>query len=644
MVKSILKLALLSVMLTPVSVFAQFKKISVVDAQSMIDKAADEYAKVDSIKKWGHKVFMSANTDGSISILQDGISLAKSINYKESLLPLYMQLGRSYEQLKKHDEALSAFVQAKQYVNLSTPKLDGDLYFNIGRTYQSTHQYDSMMHYYTLTEQWNEANQPYRNWILYESWHNIHVEQSNYIKAEEYLLKAYEITKPEAKRMDHGLVLYRLRSLLSRTGNMIGFAQYTKEYYDLVSKSGGNTNMVHGFEFDKSLSSAEKIRRLTILMSEYKSMNLPQQYYTTVEKLASLHFNEKSYLKSLDLYKMIQDPIEVTNYKSFETVYQNMHVIYQTLGDYNNAYKYALKLDVVKDSLSRAEKNNILLDLEKKYETDKKEQGLAIMTAENELKDIKIKSNQTQRLLLGTIIAVLTSLLGALWYLFSKNKKFNKELTYKNEIIQKNLDEKEILLREIHHRVKNNLQVVSSLLSLQSNYIQDDAALKAINEGKDRVSSMALIHQNLYKDGDIMSIETRHYFDELIDHLFDSYNIREDDILLQKQIESIQIDVDTMIPLGLIANELISNALKHGFKMQEKGLLTFTLKQIDNQLYMSVKDDGIGMDKDSFLSSKSFGNKMIAAFLQKLGAELIISNDKGTNIELYISKYKVAAA
>ena len=213
----------------------------------------------------------------------------------------------------------------------------------------------------------------------------------------------------------------------------------------------------------------------------------------------------------------------------------------------------------------------------------------------------------------------------------------------KNSIIEKSLAEKEVLLREIHHRVKNNLQVVSSLLSLQSNYISDDAALRAINEGKDRVSSMALIHQNLYKENDITGIETTHYFTELIDHLFDSYNIRDNDIKLIKEIESIKLDVDTMIPLGLIANELISNALKHGFSNIGSGTLTFKVKMQNELLMLSVQDTGIGMNQSDFINSNSFGNKMVSAFKQKLGADLIITNDHGTNVVLLISKFKLAA-
>ena len=116
------------------------------------------------------------------------------------------------------------------------------------------------------------------------------------------------------------------------------------------------------------------------------------------------------------------------------------------------------------------------------------------------------------------------------------------------------MEDKDILLREIHHRVKNNLQVVSSLLNLQSSYISDKIALEAINEGKNRVSSMALIHQNLYTEKNLTEIETKRYFEELLDQLFDSYNIDSESISLQKDIDSVLIDVYMMIQLFFITN------------------------------------------------------------------------------------------
>ncbi len=206
------------------------------------------------------------------------------------------------------------------------------------------------------------------------------------------------------------------------------------------------------------------------------------------------------------------------------------------------------------------------------------------------------------------------------------------------------MEDKDILLREIHHRVKNNLHVVSSLLNLQSNYISDGAALGAINDGKNRVSSMAMIHQNLYQDSNLTSINSKEYFDNLIESLFESYNVNSEEITLQKKIQDLNIDVDTMIPLGLFVNELVSNALKHAYTgIKEKGMLTIELKEESGLLELSVFDNGIGMHEDQFFSSESFGNKMIKAFKNKLKANIRIQNYHGTSVSLQIQNYNLVA-
>lgn len=245
-------------------------------------------------------------------------------------------------------------------------------------------------------------------------------------------------------------------------------------------------------------------------------------------------------------------------------------------------------------------------------------------------------------ILLNTLGLILVTIIaGGTSYMYRSKKKTNKELEEKNNIISISLKEKEILLKEIHHRVKNNLQVISSLLNLQSKNISDEKALQALNEGKNRVRSMALIHQNLYRDDNLMGVDVQQYIQKLIESLFTSYNIEIDKIALQTNIDKLQLDVDTVIPLGLILNELISNALKYAFENTDKGVLQIDLLLVNEQLLLRVKDNGKGMDKDALKTSQSMGYKLIQSFLQKLNATIKIDGDNGTNIELLISKYKL---
>ena len=134
-----------------------------------------------------------------------------------------------------------------------------------------------------------------------------------------------------------------------------------------------------------------------------------------------------------------------------------------------------------------------------------------------------------------------------------------------------------MLLREIHRRVKNNLQVVSSLLRLQSRHVHDQQAHEALLEGRNRVNSMALIHQYLYREEDITKISADEYIEKLATTLYKSYNISDKQIKFKANIDPIKLDVDTAIPVGLILNELITNALKHAFPNKREGILEVSL-------------------------------------------------------------------
>ncbi len=207
-------------------------------------------------------------------------------------------------------------------------------------------------------------------------------------------------------------------------------------------------------------------------------------------------------------------------------------------------------------------------------------------------------------------------------------------------IITKAHEEKDTLLREIHHRVKNNLQVISALLTLQSSHLKDVQAKTALQEGQDRVQSMALIHKDLYHQDNLKGVNTKVYLENLIQNLFHSYKINDDEIVLHLNIENISLDVNTMIPLGLMVNELISNALKHAFTNKTNGELRITLKELDQKIQLTISDNGLGLEDISLLERKSFGYSLIKSFAKKLDAEIDVRNKQGLEINILIKNYE----
>lgn len=344
--------------------------------------------------------------------------------------------------------------------------------------------------------------------------------------------------------------------------------------------------------------------------------------------------------KSMNIVKEAKDIAEKNGFKEITMkAHQHLASLYEGQNNYKQAYFHFTAFHTLQDTIFNQKKDETINDLLVKYDSDKKDADIILLNAENELKNLQIAQSNTTKwaLIFGLFLVSLLSFLT--WRLKNIKAKNNIELTSKNQQISKALEEKNILLREIHHRVKNNLQVISSLLKLQSQYIEDEGAIKAIAEGRNRVHSMALLHQNLYKEDNLTGVNMKEYFTNLIEGLFDAYKIT--DIKLVTEIEDLTLDIDTVIPLGLIANELVSNALKHAFENVENGILVVKLLEKDGYLILNVKDNGNGYDENLVAEGKkSFGQKLIKSLSDKLEAVVQVTTTTGTDVTLSIKDYK----
>lgn len=210
----------------------------------------------------------------------------------------------------------------------------------------------------------------------------------------------------------------------------------------------------------------------------------------------------------------------------------------------------------------------------------------------------------------------------------SKRKNIENEL-------KKSLEEKDLMMKEIHHRVKNNLTIIQSLLQLQSNYITDNNALNIFRESQNRVKSMAIIHQRLYKYGDIAKIDFSDYPRTLALAIFRSYGKDANEIKLNVNVDNIKLDIDTAIPLGLILNELISNSLKHAFPEGKSGQLTVKFHLKDDKYTLTVSDNGISIPEElNYEKSDSLGLKLVYSLANQIGAEVKLDTANGTKFEI----------
>lgn len=309
-------------------------------------------------------------------------------------------------------------------------------------------------------------------------------------------------------------------------------------------------------------------------------------------------------------------------------LYNALSKYFYVFEDYKTAMDYHKLYHDIYVEIKSKQRDQTVYDLEASYQTEKKERELEAKKA-NEILFIIIL------IFLGIVLALLT-------YFYFKNRKKNLLLAKQKILLENTLEEKNMLLKEIHHRVKNNLQVISSLLSLQQRQINDSKASQAIQEGRDRVKAMALIHQNLYQDTDLIGVETSVYVNKLAKSLIKNYKINDKAIKLNINVDPIKLDIDTIIPLGLVINELISNALKYAFTNKSSGTIDIVLKSVNDTLVLSVSDNGQGLPENFSVDEvSSLGFRLIKAFSDKLKSELDISSSKeGTKISLIIPNLK----
>ena len=210
-----------------------------------------------------------------------------------------------------------------------------------------------------------------------------------------------------------------------------------------------------------------------------------------------------------------------------------------------------------------------------------------------------------------------------------------------SEQIKASLVEKETLLREVHHRVKNNLQIIISLLNLQIRRMNDPVTIETLNDCQNRVRSMALVHEHLYKGKDISQIDLGNYIKALGTGLFQSYEDERRSIQFDISIQDIYVDINIAIPLGLISNELIINSLKYAFSEKKGGILSLNAREDSKSLYFIVADNGGGIPEEITLESQdSMGLRLISMFADQLNATVVIDRTEGTKFTFTIPKPK----
>ncbi|MFH4966130.1 tetratricopeptide repeat protein [Gaetbulibacter sp. M235] len=308
--------------------------------------------------------------------------------------------------------------------------------------------------------------------------------------------------------------------------------------------------------------------------------------------------------------------------------YGHISTIYEKLGDYQMALEYQKKARIMRDSTAKTESDKTMSELLTQYETEKKENTIASQ-----------KTQLAQQKLVQWLSIGFACLLLA--FLFFGYRSYQAR-TKSNQLLAAKNQQNELLLKEIHHRVKNNLELVKSLISLQSAQLEDSVTKDAMIASQNRVQSMGIIHQKLYQGENLGSIEMKDYFINLGEGILDTFNA-DDKVKIECAMDNLELDVDTAVPIGLIVNELLTNALKYAFPDNAKGNILISLSKSNPEiLTLKVSDNGIGKIAGLAPKGTGFGSQLIQLLTQQLNGKMTEDSQNGTSV-LFHFKLNTAA-
>lgn len=539
--------------------------------------------------------------------------LLKSPGDKNAYANILLDKGRIYKSKRDYALALQNFNKALIIFNdLNDILKIGTLKLNIGNVFKGLKKYDSALKNY------NEAVSTYKKLNLtqkvascYNNIGNLYRQNQNYDSAFFYLYKTVSLREKSDKIKPLGFIYHNLSNLHSDVGN-----------YDSAL-----------FYINKSLQIKFKINNEFEIYSDY--LTLGEIYNLMGDFKNSIYYYEQAILSDeiqndietiTELNKLLADSYyHEHQYKKASLAYHNFITLNDSINKINGKSDLEIELvnyEILKDSLN---KQQLLLQ----KEINEIEQNNIALNS-------KINKNNTTYLL---VILGILILLGSLLYIsFKKRLKetnsHKKQLEIQNNELKRTLiskEEKETLLKEIHHRVKNNLQIINSLIRLQSHYMTEKNYTQKLTETENRIRSMALVHEKLYQSENISILDAKSYIKDLCENIKDSYEINFP-IYFKFEIGDMQYSIDTLIPIGLILNEIISNAMKYAFQGKEKGdiYIKFYSQCIDDKTVLIVSDDGIGADLTyEELSEDSLGMELINSLCEQLDGELELTTEDG---------------
>ena len=572
-------------------------------------------------------LFLAQQKTEAVKLLFEALSTAKSIGYKR-VHSIYWLIGRTSVEMGDFPNAMKynlLAVKTAKDVNDSTLQLCS-IYHSMAATYSTMGDYDRAIPY---SLQALEVARRYNN--------------IDYIGT---VAMALASSYTRTNRLDKALeLLYEVKKT-SKT-----------DLDNLFIMNNFLTNLTYAKQFNAAESYAREVRRLLAKISE-NNYDLFRGSYAALAQyyLKSRQYDYARYYN--DRYAAIVNKLNSSvGIRMTEKRYFELDSI---KGDFRSAIRHYLIAQRIKDSIDNITKAYQVSVLQIENDTEKKNSHIDTLTKQAQIKDSQLKRNQIIQNMIAAGAVLLLIITGLIYSRYRLKQRSNALLlTQKTEIDQQNISlqhlivdknqlisdkdellyEKDLLLKEVNHRVKNNLQIVMSLLASQSGNVENKKVQEAIQESQNRVQAIALIHDQLYNTDKITEIELSPYIHELVYALNGSINKSRSKILIHCEVDKILLDVAQAIPVGIILNEAVTNALKYAFPGDRSGEIRIIVRQLDQQVQMHISDNGIGLPTDFSLSAaNSLGITLIKGLTSQLKGKINIKHSPGFNIRIKFMK------
>ncbi|WP_430907750.1 tetratricopeptide repeat-containing sensor histidine kinase [Maribacter sp. 2-571] len=373
----------------------------------------------------------------------------------------------------------------------------------------------------------------------------------------------------------------------------------------------------------------ERLEKSISIIDEFNAGKFSSDLVENNLAIAECYLQTGNFKKATDYLSSDFTPVKPENIIKKNQLYANY---YDKTGDYQNSIAYLKRNNRISDSLKTKESQLRRQQLETIVGEDKNNDRFMIeqqrLEMERQRSDMIALDEQNDTTFILLVLTLLA--LAGLVYAYLRSIKNQRLIAEQKHIIENSLVEKDSLLKEIHHRVKNNLQMVSSLLSLQTKNTRSKAAIEALEEGKSRVKAMALIHQKLYQNEDLSVIEMQGYIESLINSVQSVYKKGGHNINITVDAEGVELDIDRAIPFGLILNELVSNSFKYAFPTDdENGKIYIHLRKIGiKEGFFEYTDNGVGLPDDSEeRTNSSMGIRLMNRLANQLQTKLNVDNN-----------------